>query len=121
LGKGEEGDEQRNDDEEEETRRMISEATAERRKRMRKEWRYGDGDGDEEAERFWEGEAGHTHTPNVPNPLHTLNPPIFLPRLKKIYIYTRFRAFFLVGFLILSFHEHAGYTYMHSFDWSSQG
>lgn len=34
---------------------MISEATAERRRRMRKEWRYGDGD--EEAERFWEGEG----------------------------------------------------------------
>ncbi len=42
---------------------MISEATAERRRRLRKEWRYGDGDGDGEV---LEGEAGHT---NVPNPL----------------------------------------------------
>ncbi len=57
VGKGEEGDEQRNDDEEEERRRMISEATAERRRRLRKEWRYGDRDGDEdeEAERFGRG------------------------------------------------------------------
>jgi len=213
LGKGEEGDEQRNDDEEEETRRMISEATAERRKRMRKEWRYGDGDGDgdEEAERFWEGEGvgwkmkmrngRELQTANYPPPpaqnisytlvifwggggggggggpdgrgcemkierikgieagaaevpvfrpvraskfesgmcillqstssppklptsrtTHTPLPtpqkpkPTNFPAKVKKNIYTQFRAFFLVGFGFLSFHDHAGWLYMHSFD-----
>ncbi len=65
---------------------MISEATAERRKRLRKEWRYGDGDGDEEAERFWErvkmrmsnGRELQTAQLSPPPPPKTLNYTLFI-------------------------------------------
>jgi len=54
-----------------------------------------------------------THTP-LPTPQKP-KPTNFPAKVKKK-IYTQFRAFFLVGFGFLSFHDHAGWLYMHSFD-----